>query len=365
MKTGFAFSKRRKLLLGTVGIIGVLIVSSMLFLNTSQFTQAATIQPHPGLVGWWRFDEGSGTIAGDSSGNGNNGTLNGSPLPSWVAGKFGDALSFGGSADSDSVTVPDTPSLRMVSTDFSVSFWIYPEDGITAFQGVICKGTANSAGWNIVYYGSTKTLNFWCSSGTFTQVAADSNEVPNNAWTFCTVIYHYNSGSPTVSFYFNGVLDKTLSVGTIASGTAALNIGWTDSGWNAYFTGVLDEVQIYNRALSATEIQTDFQQSPDLSPYLLANVPQGTTQVITTLSWQGTGNINATITTPSQTYTESMMSEYQKTTYSTTGGGPPSMLNIKRLSISVTALTSAQTWNITLTYDNTVSAYQISVETQN
>ena len=105
-----------------------------------------------------------------------------------------------------------------------------------------------------------------------------------------------------------------------------------------------------------------FNKSPDFSPYLSANVPQGTTQVITTLSWQGTGNINVTITTPSQTYTESMMSEYQKTTYSTTGGGPMSMLNIKRLSISVTALPSAQSWNITLTYDNTVSAYQISVE---
>ncbi|MGA3059164.1 MAG: hypothetical protein ABSD92_02220 [Candidatus Bathyarchaeia archaeon] len=47
------------------------------------------------------------------------------------------------------------------------------------------------------------------------------------------------------------------------------------------------------------------------------------------------------------------MSEYQKTTYSTTGGGPLSMLNIKRASVSISALPSAQSWNITLTYDNT------------
>jgi hypothetical protein len=61
---------------------------------------------------------------------------------------------------------------------------------------------------------------------------------------------------------------------------------------------------------------------------------------------------------------EKMMSTYEKTTYSTTGDGPTSLLNIKRLSISITAPTSDQTWIITLAFTNSVSAYQISVETQ-
>ena len=65
----------------------------------------------------------------------------------------------------------------------------------------------------------------------------------------------------------------------------------------------------------------------------------GTTQVITMLSWQGTGSINVTVISPSQNYTEDMMSEYQKTVYSTSGG-TSSMLNIKRLSVSVNALSS-------------------------
>jgi hypothetical protein len=166
------------------------------------------------------------------------------------------------------------------------------------------------------------------------------------------------------SVYVDGTLVGTQAT-TFTSSPSSTDTFIGHYGNDPWFKGYIDEVQVYNRALSPTEIQTDFKQSPDFSPYLLANVPQGTTQVITTLSWQGTGNINVTITTPSQTYTESMMSEYQKTTYSTTGGGPLSMLNIKRLSISVTALPSTQSWNITLTYDNTVSAYQISVETQN
>ena len=88
----------------------------------------------------------------------------------------------------------------------------------------------------------------------------------------------------------------------------------------------------------------------------------GTTQVITTLSWQGTASINATIISPSQTYTESTQPVYQKTTYSTSDG-TSNMLNIKRLSVSIDALPSDQNWNITLTFDNPVP-YQITVEVQ-
>ena len=88
----------------------------------------------------------------------------------------------------------------------------------------------------------------------------------------------------------------------------------------------------------------------------------GTTQVITTLSWQGTASINATIVSPSQTYTESTMPVYQKTTYSTSDG-TSNMLNIKRISVSVNALPSDQNWNINLTFDNPVP-YQITVEVQ-
>jgi hypothetical protein len=84
--------------------------------------------------------------------------------------------------------------------------------------------------------------------------------------------------------------------------------------------------------------------------------------MIATLTWQGTGSINATVTSPSKSYTEDTISVCQKTTYSTTGG-TSDMLNIKRLSISVTALPADQSWTIALTFDSVV-AYQIAVEVQ-
>ena len=171
-----------------------------------------------------------------------------------------------------------------------------------------------------------------------------------------------NATSKVITGYVNGVASLSYSY-SVAPTQVQRRAHRRGRRCIQSFERDIDQVQIYNRALSPTEIQSGYQQSPDFSPYLLANIPAGTTQVITTLSWQGTGNITVTITTPSQTYTESQMSIYQKTTYSTTGGGPLSMLNIKRLSISVTALPSAQSWNITLTCA-AVSAYQISVETQ-
>jgi hypothetical protein len=135
-----------------------------------------------------------------------------------------------------------------------------------------------------------------------------------------------------------------------------------EDGTSWPFAGIIDEVRIYNRVLSPYEIQTSFQKSPDFSSNLLTKVRKGTTHVVATLSWQGTGNINVTILSPSEDYTEDTTPVYQKTSYSTSGR-PSSMLNIKRLSVSVTALSSDENWYIVLELDN-VDAYQATVEIQ-
>jgi hypothetical protein len=58
-----------------VAVCAVLAVSLVLELRMNRVTEAAVIEPHPGLVGWWRFDEGSGSVAGDGSGYGSDGTV--------------------------------------------------------------------------------------------------------------------------------------------------------------------------------------------------------------------------------------------------------------------------------------------------
>jgi hypothetical protein len=125
---------------------------------------------------------------------------------------------------------------------------------------------------------------------------------------------------------------------------------------------IIDEVRIYNRSLSADEVQESFQNEPNFSSKLLAKIPEGTTQVIVTASWQGTGSLNAIIDSPSESYTEDVVPVYQKTTYSTFGGSS-NMLNIKRLSITVQSLLSSETWYISLNLDD-VEDYTIAVECQ-
>ena len=79
-----------------------------------------------------------------------------------------------------------------------------------------------------------------------------------------------------------------------------------------------------------------------------------------TLSWQGDRSINITIESPSEIYTEDMVPVYQKTVYSTSGG-ISDMLNVKRLAVSVTALSSDEDWYVMLEFDE-VEDYRITVE---
>jgi hypothetical protein len=170
-----------------------------------------------------------------------------------------------------------------------------------------------------------------------------------------------------IILYVNEVQVASVSDNTwgndISSGAQGLKIGASPVGANLLdFAGIIDDIHIYNRALPPTEIQENYQKNPDFSSNLIAKVSKGTTQVIVTLEWIGQGSITTTITSPSQSYTEDLVSVYQKTTYLTTIDNS-NILNIKRLSISVEALSADQNWAISLAFNN-ANAYQISVETQ-
>ena len=79
------------------------------------------------LVGWWEFEEGGGSTAGDSSGNGNDGTLVNGPV--WTSGIIGGALEFDGT--DDRVSVPDDGSLD-ISGAITVSIWLKMDSGVTS-----------------------------------------------------------------------------------------------------------------------------------------------------------------------------------------------------------------------------------------
>ena len=98
------------------------------FLVTLVFADT-TLALDPSLVGWWKLDEGSGLVASDSSGNGNNGTIGGSPL--WVAaGKLDGAIEFNGT--DCYINVGNGPSLQ-IRDEITIAFWIKtPGSGLSS-----------------------------------------------------------------------------------------------------------------------------------------------------------------------------------------------------------------------------------------
>lgn len=335
----------------TLTLCAIIAVSSIMILQNNQTTQAALINPHPGLVGWWSFDEGAGTVAGDISGNNNNGSISGA---TWVNGLFGNALDFDGTADN--VTLP----LLCNTTEGTVQLWFYPrsyEGG--AYRAMFSVGRLSGTaanGLDIFIENGNLYARVW--DGSAWRTASLNNVVTLNVWQQVVLTW----GSNGIKLYCNAGSPGTNSYTGAPKVAGNSYVGWFHEVSNKFFNGIIDEVRIYNRALSTVEIQTDYNKGPDFSANVLAKVPQGTTQVIVTLSWQGNGNINVTVQAPTQNYTESMLPEYQKSVYST-ASDTTSMLNIKRLSVSVSALASDQNWYVALTFDN-VNTYQVTVEVQ-
>lgn len=109
----------------------------------AQTAHASVIQLQPnniGLVGYWSFNEGTSTIAHDYSGHGNNGTLEGSTLPQWVPGKFGDALSFDGSTSY--VDLGNNSAIK-VPLPITVSAWVKLSNLATYYNVLATDGGPN------------------------------------------------------------------------------------------------------------------------------------------------------------------------------------------------------------------------------
>src|SRR6516164_3405370 len=199
-----------------------------------------------GLVAAYSFDEGSGTTVTDASGNGNNGTITGA---TWsTAGKYGKALSFNGS--NAVVTIPDAASLHL-STGMTLEAWVNPSTVNANYRDVIYKGNDN------FYLEATSSHSSrpdagMIAGGTYAD-AFGTAALAANTWSFLTETY---DGS-TLRLYVNGTqVASTAHTGTIATSTNPLQIGG-DSIYGQYFAGLIDEVRVYNVALTAAQIQTD------------------------------------------------------------------------------------------------------------
>ena len=257
-------------------------------------------QSDDGLVAEWHFDEGSGSVLKDSSGNGNDGVIHGA---TWTEGNFGSALEFDGV--DDYVEVPDSPSLDITDV-ITVELWVNPTT-LGDWDLMVHKINAYGIGYSFVdhpgFPGDRNKFEFHKFQTNPPDYCKCSNSVnspiPGN-W------YHIigTFDGTQHKIYVNGNLEGTVSyTGTFSTTDYPLIFGGyfyhilpthpQEYLQKYLFNGIIDEVRIYNRALTAEEIKEHYEQEPTALSITKTATPnsikQGQTTTIT-LTVKNTGS---------------------------------------------------------------------------
>ena len=226
----------------------------------------------PALVGYWKFDEGNGKTVVDSSGNNNTGILyNG---PEWTTGQVGNALQFDGL--DDNVSIPNSKSLNTPDA-VTISAWVYP----TRIPIYMDDMVSNDDRYGIRWWGSElkPIFIFKINDGSSNwRWVVSPDAVSLNTWVHIVATYDKNAGTNNMRLYVDGIqkVSDTFT-DTIECSTAPFTIGRYSS---RYFQGKIDEIKIYNTALSASEVLAEYNSGlPDATAptITITNPADGTT----------------------------------------------------------------------------------------
>ena len=210
-----------------------------------------SVAAHASLIGFWDFNEDLGTDVYDSSGLNNNGTFQ-DGTNSWVVGKYGSGLQFTGNPDGR-VLIPDSASLDLTDL-FTIEAWVNPASAIPP-SVVVSKYTHPDP---MIF--NLRTANN--SSGVWEFDATQTNllsttPIQLNDWQHLAVTYD----GAKMKMYFNGNLESIMdATGSLNVDDNPVFIGGQNCGTSNCrdpFNGVIDEVRIYNTALTQDEILRD------------------------------------------------------------------------------------------------------------
>ncbi|MEK7144773.1 MAG: LamG domain-containing protein [Patescibacteria group bacterium] len=235
---------------GGAGGSGIVIIryplSAVTQSNTSQNAKVTS-----GLVGLWSFDgpDIAGVTAYDRSGSGNNGTLTNGPTR--TAGKLGQGLKFDGVDDYVNVTNV-SGALDIGGNYLTISFWLKAGATTGYYETLIAKRVAGTGTANYQTYLNTVTRALGYYDGT---TAVNTTFVPTVGKWYHIVITVDKTATPKTTFYVDGTQYST-GASTIGSTNAGLlYLGNFDNATDEPFNGSIDDVRIYNRALSAQEVK--------------------------------------------------------------------------------------------------------------
>ncbi|MEU1730227.1 LamG-like jellyroll fold domain-containing protein [Streptosporangium sp. NPDC020145] len=204
--------------------------------------------PPAGLVAAYGMDEGAGTSVGDFSGHDNTGVVT---AASWRDGKYGKALSFDGL--SSWITVQDAASLRL-TTGMTLSAWVNPTTAASTWRSVATKELDEGASYSLYAANGGGYPSGWVQVSPEEPSTVDGpSPLPVSAWSHLAITY---DGAALRLFVNGGQVAETALSGGLHDDGGALRIGG-NSVWGEYFSGLIDEVRVYNRAQTDAEIQTD------------------------------------------------------------------------------------------------------------
>lgn len=200
-----------------------------------------------GLVGWWKFDEGSGTKAADASGHGLHGTLVGAPA--WVEGVAGKALELDG-AD-DYVDLGNDPRFA-ITGPITLCAWVKVKAFDKEWQALVTKG---DSAWRLQRNWGQNTLEFACTGvpvpGTLLGSLFGTVNVNDGRWHHVAAVYDGSRGF----LYIDGRLDISVeAAGTMRTNDFKAFIGANDEKPGRNWSGTIDDVRLYSCGLTGEEV---------------------------------------------------------------------------------------------------------------
>jgi hypothetical protein len=207
-------------------------------------------------VGTWSFNEGTGSVAHETSLRPDNGAIQGDA--SWIKGRFWNALSFGGAG---AVDIPDRANLD--PADVTVSAWVNNDTSPGKFKYILVKGASGcTAGAYALYTGAKGGLEFYVSNNgglTYTISPDAGTDIWDGQWH--SVVGTFDGSA--VRLYVDGKqvgtgTDNSTPIDYGLSTSSDLMIGKYAGCGGLNFSGAVDEVHIFNRALGAPEIHLGY-----------------------------------------------------------------------------------------------------------
>jgi hypothetical protein len=228
--------------------------------DTVNITVTDATPPSQNLVGWWKLDDGTGSIATDSAGS-NDGTITGA---TWTTGKVGGALDFDG--DGDYVVIGSSVSVNNIWGGGGTFIAWFNPSSIPTDPRIISWNTGDDR--SCVLLDAPSTINMRRSfNGALGKWHVNFTS-PTNEWTHLAITYNDDSDLNDPTFYVNGTtltVAKTATPSGSSKSSSNAYLG-SDRGIRRYFNGKIDDVRIYDYELSSQEVQNLY--NPNQAPVI-------------------------------------------------------------------------------------------------